>query len=100
MHHPHRLVRAVLAPLRHRRAAHIVVKHQYFCRTGDCLHQPLHLRIVDGLHLLHVVEIRHPGLVARQHEALLIQRQLRQDGPAIANGQRVWGVSPRPSWGA
>jgi len=47
-----------------------------------------------------VVEIRHPGLVACQQEAVLVQGELLKDGPAIVNGQCVWGVPPRPPWRA
>jgi hypothetical protein len=55
-------------------AAGRVVENEHAVGAGGVFQRARDLRVVDGLYFLVVVEVLHPGLVADQLEALVVQR--------------------------
>jgi hypothetical protein len=88
------LAHAVLALPRFRRTAHDMVKDHHFRRTGSFLQQSLDLGIVDLSHFVLVVKVGHLAVLAREHEPVLVQGQVAEDRPCVADGDGVGRVSP------
>ena len=62
--------------------------------AGRRLHQADHLRVIDLLDLVLVEEVADRGAVARQGEALLVERKLLGDRPGVVDRHQGLGVGP------
>jgi hypothetical protein len=72
------------------RTAHDMVKDHHLHRAGDFLQQSLDLGIVYLPHLVLVVKVCHLTVPVREHEPVLVQGQVAEEGPCVADGDGVW----------
>jgi hypothetical protein len=62
-----------------------VIEHHHLRRAGLALDQRFDFREIDRLELGLVVEVAHLGIVRRQDEGLLVERELVRIRPRIAH---------------
>ncbi len=91
------LARIFFAALRQYKIANLMVEDDDLFRSGHSLQHLLDLRVIDPLHFILIVKIVDRGLLMRQLETLLVERQLAHDLARVANRHGMRDELPRYS---
>src|SRR5579872_2169462 len=89
-----RTLHALLAGLRHRAIADVVIEDVNLDGAGQFLHHPLHLGIVDRADFIGIVEIRDLTLLMRENDALAVKGELREHRARIVNRHGELRITP------
>ena len=81
--------RVLFAALRQFGIAHLVVEDYDLLGARGFLQDALDLGIVGSLHFVLIVEVAHCGLLMRQLEALLVERQVADNLARVSNRHGV-----------
>src|SRR5262245_27120034 len=78
-------------------ATYDMIEDHHFLCAGSFLEQLFDLRVVHRPHFLLVIKVFYLAVLVREHEPVLVQGQLAEDGPCVADSDSSRDVAPG-SW--